>query len=161
MYQKTLVIFKPDGVQRRLLGRMLERFESCGLKVHAVRFMQATVEQTRAHYREHTSKPFYPQLEFYLTSGPMLVLVLGGSGAIAKVRALVGATDPSAAAPGTIRGDWSHKMLVMTGPNNGRVLRNLIHASSKAADAAHEISVWFKPEEVLDYRMPDDELHGV
>lgn len=160
MYEKSLILIKPDGLRRRLAARILQRFEDAGFKLHAVRLVQPTVALARAHYAEHVEKAFYPTVERYICSGPVLALVLGGGGAIAKIRQLVGATVPSEAAPGTIRGDFAHQAREAAGGAQERALHNLIHASANAADAEREIAIWFAADEVLDYPLPDDELHG-
>ena len=158
MYEKTLVIVKPDGVQRRMVGTLISRFENVGLKIHAMRFVQTTEEQSKAHYAEHVDKPFYPSLEAYITVGPALVFVLGGTGAIAKVRQLVGDTEPASALPGTIRGDYAHQPLER---GSDRFLCNLVHASANAEDAEREVALWFGPDEVLDYAMIDGMYTGL
>ena len=155
MYEKSLIIMKPDALQRRLFGRIMQRFEDAGLKVHAMRLETATVEKSREHYAEHADKPFYPTLEEYITSGPVVVMVIGGLGAIPKIRLMLGATKPSEAAPGTIRGDFAHQTMG-SGP-----LRNLVHASANAEDAAREIALWFKDDEIVDYPIVDDAIHGI
>jgi nucleoside-diphosphate kinase len=160
-YEKSLVIIKPDGVQRRLIGRILQRFEDTGLKLHACKLVQGTPEMSKRHYAEHVSKGFYPILEQYITSGPVLVFVLGGYDAIKKIRAMVGPTVPADAPPGTIRGDFAHQILEKTGPGRDKVLYNLIHASAKPEEAAIEIPVWFGSHEVLDYPIAGDTFHGL
>lgn len=154
MYEQSLVIIKPDGIPRRLVSEILSRFERAGFKLHAMKLMQANTELARKHYREHVNKPFYPSVEAYITEGPILVFVLGGQGCISTIRKLVGATMPSDATPGTIRGDLAHQ------PKGDGALRNLIHASASPEEAEWEISVWFKASELLDYDLADDELHG-
>ena len=160
MYEKTLIIIKPDGVQRRLCGTILQRFESAGLKIHATRFEWTNAERSRAHYAEHVDKAFYPSLEKYITLGPILVMVLGGVGAIAKVRQMVGKTSPAQAAPGTIRGDLAHQAMDRDDPA-GSLLANLVHASANAAEAETEIRLWFSRAEVIDYEMIDDTFNGI
>lgn len=161
-YEKTLIIIKPDGVQRRLIGRVLQRFEDAGLKLHAAKFTVASREQSKRHYHEHVERHFYPVLEDYITAGPVLVFVLGGLNAIKRVRTMVGATAPAEALPGTIRGDLAHQVLDI--PPEGqrqRTLYNIIHASSSPEDAETEIGVWFAPEDVLEYDIADDHFHGL
>ena len=162
MRERSLVLIKPDAVQRRLTGRVLQRFEDAGYKILAIKMLRASAEQSRQHYREHAEKAFYPALESFVLSGPLVALVLSGHGAIAGIRKLVGATEPAAAAPGTIRGDFAHQPL-LKGDGRGPEpwMCNIVHASANPADAAHEIGVWFRPEELLDYPLPDDPLHGV
>ncbi len=162
MYQQSLVILKPDAVQRRLVGRVIQRFEDAGLKLHGFRLMNVTCERSRAHYVEHVDRDFYPSLEGYITSGPVLVMVLGGTGAIAKIRLMTGDTRPSDAAPGTIRGDFAHQFVDHSpGKPRDEPLRNLIHASANADDAKKEVALWFDAGELVDYPLPDDYLHGI
>jgi nucleoside-diphosphate kinase len=158
MYEKTLVIVKPDGVQRRMVGTLVDRFERAALKIHAMRFQKTTPEQSKKHYAEHVDKPFYPSLEKYITVGPVMVFVLGGDGAIAKVRQLVGATEPASALPGTIRGDYAHQPMER---GSDRFLCNLIHASANADDAATEVALWFTADEIVDYERVDDMYTGM
>lgn len=155
MYEKSLVLIKPDGVQRRLVATILQRFESAGLKLHAMKFLTASTDQSRSHYQEHVDKPFYPMVEEYITEGPVLAFVLGGGGAIAKIRQMVGATVPAEALPGTIRGDLAHQPMT-----KGGALRNLIHASASVEEAEHEMGVWFSADEILDFDLLGQSLHG-
>jgi nucleoside-diphosphate kinase len=138
--QQTLVIIKPDGVQRALAGKILARFEERGLKLAGMKLMQVERELAEKHYAVHQGKFFYAGLVSYITSSPVVAMVLEGHEAIGVVRAMVGATRPWEAAAGTIRGDYA-----MMG------LRNLIHASDSPETAASEIALWFKPGEVLSY----------
>ena len=155
MYQKSLVILKPDAIQRRYIGKILGRLEQAGFKIHATKFLKANKKKFREHYSELCDKDFYPSIEVYVNSGPALFLVLGGINCIAKIRQLVGATDPASALPGTIRGDLCH---MPYSDDNNTSLKNLIHASSCLEDAKKEISLWFKDEEIIDYPMIDDDL---
>ncbi len=138
--QRTLVIFKPDAVQRALTGKLLARFEQRGIKVVALKLVQVSQELAENHYAVHKGKFFYNDLVQYITSSPVVVTVLEGHEVIPVVRAMVGATRPWEAAPGTIRGDFA-----MMG------LRNLIHASDAPETAEKEIALWFKPEEIVPY----------
>ena len=157
MYEKSLVIIKPDGIQRRKVGQILDRFETAGFKIHAMEMRQADKETAGTHYEEHKDKPFFPMVVDYICSGPVLVFVLGGLGAISKIRQMVGATEPAEAQPGTIRGDFAHQVMVKDGKTP---LFNMIHASANSEDAEREIKVWFKDEQLLDYKLPDDAYHG-
>lgn len=138
--EQTLVIFKPDAVQRALSGKLLARFEDRGLKLVALKMVQVSQELAEQHYAVHKGKFFYEGLVSYITSSPVVALVLEGHEAIKVVRAMVGATRPWEAASGTIRGDFA-----MMG------LRNLIHASDGAETAVSEIKLWFRPGEVVSY----------
>ena len=132
MTQRTLVLIKPDAVRRRVVGRVLDRFEAKGLSIVAMdmRVMDATLAD--AHYAEHVDKPFYPPLKAFMTSGPLVAMVLEGDEAIEVVRTIVGVTDGRKAAAGTIRGDMSLSNR-----------ENLVHASDSEASAKREIGLWF------------------
>ncbi len=160
MYEKSLVIIKPDGVKRRLAGRVLQRFEDAGLKLHALRLATASREKAEELYAEHKGKGFFPGVVNYLCGGPIVVMVLGGLGAISKIRTLIGATEPATAAPGTIRGDFAHKPLESAAEPQQGPLYNVVHASANSADAQREIALWFAPAELLEYPAPDDIFHA-
>jgi nucleoside-diphosphate kinase len=138
--ERTLVLVKPDGVQRGLIGEIVGRFERKGLKVIGLRMLEVPRELAERHYAVHEGKHFYAGLVEFITSGPVAALALEGPDAIATVRRLVGATMPNQAEPGTIRGD-----LGISG------LRNLIHASDAPETARFELDLWFGGEPVLDY----------
>ena len=146
MPQKTLIIFKPDAVQRRLVGEILARFESKGLRVAALKLLQVDRSLGEKHYAEHVGKPFFEGLISFITGGPVVVGVLEGNEAVAVVRAMLGATNGTAAAPGTIRGDYSISKQ-----------NNLIHGSDSPESAAREIALWFQPGEVVDYAIAGSE----
>jgi nucleoside-diphosphate kinase len=143
--EQTLVIVKPDGVQRGLAGEILGRLERRGLKLVALRMLTIGSEISAQHYAEHEGKPFYPGLIEYIGSGPSVVAVFAGPRAIQAVRATVGATDPAAAAPGTIRGDF--------GLEKGR---NLVHASDGPESASREIALFFGGGATIDYEREID-----
>jgi nucleoside-diphosphate kinase len=132
MAERTLVLIKPDAMQRRLAGDILGRFEGRGLAIRAARLVQVDRELAERHYAEHTEKPFFGELVDFITSAPTLALVLEGESAIEVVRTTIGATDPVNAAPGTIRGD-----LALAMPDN------LVHGSDSADSAQREIALWF------------------
>lgn len=138
--QRTLVIFKPDCVQRRLVGQILQRFEAKGLRIAALKMIQVGRELGEQHYAEHKERPFFPGLIEFITGGPVVVGVLAGPEAVSVVRGMMGKTSGIEAAPGTIRGDFSVSKQ-----------NNLIHGSDSPESAAREIALWFKAEEVLDY----------
>lgn len=138
--QRTLVIIKPDGVQRALTGEILGRFEKRGFKIVALKIVSVGTDLAEAHYAIHKGKFFYQGLVDYITSSPVVVMVLEGHEAIGAVRKMVGATRPWEAEAGTIRGD-----LALMG------LRNLIHASDAPETAESEITLWFRPEELVQY----------
>jgi nucleoside-diphosphate kinase len=143
--EHTLVILKPDAVQRCLVGELVTRFERRGLRIAALKLVSVPVDLARRHYSEHEGKPFYAGLIDYITSGPVVVLALAGPGAIEVVRATVGATRPAEAPPGSIRADFG----LMVG-------RNLIHASDGPAAAALELALWFGEADLLDYERTVD-----
>lgn len=138
--ERTLILFKPDAVQRRLCGRLLTRLEDKGLQIVGLKLLQVTPELARRHYAEHVSKPFYPLLEEFITSGPVVALVAQGPEAVSVVRGLMGPTNGRQAPPGTIRGDFGASRQM-----------NLMHGSDGPDAAAKEIAVYFKPEELVDY----------
>lgn len=139
--EKTLVILKPDAVQRGLVGELIGRFERRGLRLVAMKQMRVSRELAEKHYAVHQGKPFYEPLVSYIISDPVVVFALEGNKAIEAVRQTVGATNPTAAAPGTIRADYALE-----------IGRNLIHASDGAETAAAELALWFKPEELVDWK---------
>ena len=130
--ERTLVLIKPDAMQRRLAGEILARFEARGLTIRAARLVQVDDALAREHYAEHTEKPFFGELVEFITSSPTLALVLEGEGAIAVVRTTMGGTNPADAAPGTIRGD-----LALSMPDN------LVHGSDSPESAQREVALWF------------------
>lgn len=136
--ERTLVLIKPDGVQRGLIGEITSRLEKRGLQMIAAKFLVASDELAREHYTVHYGKPFYEGLIRYITSGPLIAMIWEGPNAIKLVRQTMGATNPSEAAPGTIRHDLATTMS-----------RNLIHGSDSTEAANFEISIWFKPDEVF------------
>jgi nucleoside-diphosphate kinase len=144
--QRTLIIFKPDCVQRRLVGEILSRFEAKGLKIAALKLIQVDRALGEKHYAEHHGKPFFGGLIEFITGGPVVVGVLAGPEAISIVRTMLGATNGAAAAPGTVRGDFSISKQ-----------NNLMHGSDSAESAQREIALWFKPEEILDYPVAGSE----
>jgi nucleoside-diphosphate kinase len=143
--ERTLVLVKPDGVQRGLIGEILARFERKGLKVIGLRLLTVPLEMAERHYAVHAGKHFYAGLVEFITSGPVAAIALEGPDAITTVRRLVGKTMPNEAEPGTIRGD-----LGISG------LRNLIHASDAAQTAVDELALWFGSGELLDYQRAVD-----
>jgi nucleoside-diphosphate kinase len=138
--QRTLVIVKPDAVQRGLIGPILDRFERRGLKIAALRLMQIDQDVAAQHYSIHKGKSFFAGLVSYITSGPVVVIVLEGPNAIAVVRKTMGATNAAEADLGTIRGDFALE-----------IGRNLVHGSDSETSAATEIALFFKPEEIISY----------
>ena len=140
--QKTLILIKPDGIQRGLAGEILSRFERKGLEIIAIKMLRVTPELAQRHYAEHVEKPFYPGLENYITSSPILALVVTGPDAISIVRTMVGPTNGLVAPPGTIRGDFSTSNQL-----------NLVHASDSEVSAEREIATFFDASEIFDYEL--------
>ena len=143
--QRTLVIVKPDGVQRGLAGPILSRLEARGLKLVGLKLVQVSQDLAARHYAEHLGKPFYEGLLQYITSAPVIVACVEGTSAVQMVRNAVGATNPLNAAPGTIRGDFALD-----------IGRNLIHASDAPETADRELALWFTPEELVSYTRDTD-----
>lgn len=142
--EQTLIIIKPDGVQRHLVGHIISRFEQKGLQLVAARFMQIPKALAERHYAVHKGKPFFEGVVQYLSSSPSLVMVWQGQGVIQMARKLMGKTFGNEAEPGTIRGDF--------GCSRGF---NLIHGSDSPESAAYEIGLYFKPEEIVNYDFSD------
>ncbi|RME31086.1 nucleoside-diphosphate kinase [Candidatus Woesearchaeota archaeon] len=158
--ERTLVLLKPDAVQRGFMGEIITRFERAGLKMVGCKMVWADEERAKQHYREEDIVPrrgekVWNVLLKGIREGPVLAFVLEGVHAIEIVRKMVGATEPKAAAPGTIRGDYAHVSFAHADAK-GTHIKNLIHASANAADAATEIAVWFTPEELHSYRTVHD-----
>ena len=137
MVERTLVLIKPDAVQRGLVGRILDRFEQRGLTIRAAKLVTVDRQLAEQHYAEHREKPFFGELVEFITSAPAMALVLEGEGAIPVVRTTMGATNPANAAPGTIRGDFALSM-----PDN------LVHGSDSPESAEREVSLWFAADEL-------------
>jgi nucleoside-diphosphate kinase len=138
--ERTLILLKPDCVQRRLAGRVLARFEDKGFNIVALKMMRVTPELAKVHYAEHVQKSWYPALEKFITGGPIVAGIVEGIEAIRVVREMLGATSGLKAAAGTIRGDFSSSRQM-----------NLVHASDGPEAAKREIALYFKPEEICDF----------
>jgi nucleoside-diphosphate kinase len=136
MTERTLVIVKPDGVERGLVGEIIKRIESKGYRLVAVDLLTPDRAMLERHYEEHAERPFFESLVEFMGSGPVFAAVVEGERVIEGLRSLAGATDPTAAAPGTIRGDLGRQW-------DAPVLRNLVHGSDSEASAAREIAIWF------------------
>lgn len=155
MIERTLVLIKPDGVQRALSGEIINRFEKAGLKIVGLKMMWIDKEFSKKHYSEHIGKKFYEGLEKFITEGPLIAMVLEGVDAVKNVRRLVGSTAPNEAMPGTIRGDYAHVSYEYA-DKNGKSIKNLIHASGNKEDAEKEIDLWFAPEQLFEYKRADE-----
>jgi nucleoside-diphosphate kinase len=142
--ERTFVMLKPDAVQRGLIGEIIERFERCGLTIVAMKLMQISPELAAQHYAEHEGKPFYNKLLDYITSGPVVPMIVEGTNAVEFVRKLVGATDPQESAPGTIRADYAQE-----------VGRNIIHGSDSPASAEREMRLFFTDSELVTFTRID------
>ncbi|GEP78439.1 nucleoside-diphosphate kinase [Staphylococcus carnosus] len=144
--ERTFLMIKPDGVQRKLVGEIITRLEKKGLKLVGGKFMTVSKEKAETHYGEHADKPFYEGLVSFITSAPVFAMVVEGENVVEVIRNMIGKTNPTEAAPGTIRGD-----LGLT------VGRNVIHGSDSVESAKREISLWFEPNELSVYTANDEE----
>ncbi|MDT3699694.1 MAG: nucleoside-diphosphate kinase [Thermincola sp.] len=143
--ERTYVMVKPDGVQRNLAGEIISRFEKKGYKIVGLKMLQLDRAKAEEHYAEHIGKPFFEALASYITSGPVIAMVLEGKDVVAAARAMNGSTNPANAGPGTIRGDYAIE-----------VGRNVIHASDSVESAAREIAIYFAEGELREYKKAVD-----
>ena len=143
--ERTLILVKPDGVHRGLIGSIASRFERRGLKLVGMKFLQMSDELAARHYSVHQGKPFYDSLVEYIVSGPVVAMVWEGKNAVSAARMTMGITNPSEAAPGTIRGDYGME-----------IGRNLVHGSDGAENALNEVKLFFAPEELVDWQRDAD-----
>jgi len=139
--ERTYVMIKPDGVQRNLVGEIISRFEKKGFKIIGLKMLQLDRGIAESHYAEHIGKSFFEALAAYITSGPVVALVLEGKDVVATVRAMNGATNPANAGPGTVRGDFAIE-----------VGRNVIHGSDSVDSATREIGIYFSESEICEYK---------
>lgn len=139
--ERTFIAIKPDGVQRGLISKILGRFEQRGYKLVGIKLVQADQKLLEQHYAEHVGKPFFPAMTAFMSSGPILATVWEGKDVVKQGRAMLGATNPTASAPGTIRGDF--------GIDLGR---NVCHGSDSVESANREIGIWFKKEELVEWK---------
>jgi len=144
--ERTFVMIKPDGVQRGLIGEVISRFEKRGLRIIAMKLVSVSKELAEKHYEIHKGKPFFKPTVKFITSSPVVAMILEGNNAIDIVRTMMGKTDPQDAAMGTIRGDYGQF-----------IGRNIVHGSDSPDTAEFEINLWFKPEEIADYTRIDEE----
>ncbi|MEK6847341.1 MAG: nucleoside-diphosphate kinase [Nanoarchaeota archaeon] len=185
MIEQTLVLIKPDGVKRNLVGKIIQRFEESDLKIKAIKMLQADESLAKNHYAldetwaknvfdktkasyEKENKPFKYKTHIdlgktiqkwnmeFLTEGPVIAIIIEGPHAIELIRKMVGSTEPRSAQPGTIRGDFASTESYALADSQNRVLRNLIHASDSQTTAQREISLWFKNEEIHQYKKEPD-----
>jgi len=143
--ERTLVIIKPDAVQRGLIGQIISRFEKKGIKIVAMKLVSVSRELAERHYGVHKGKPFFEPTVKYITSSPVVAMVLEGINAIEMVRGMMGKTDPQKAEPGTIRGDYGQF-----------IGRNIVHGSDSKETAEFEINLWFAPKEIAKYTRIDE-----
>ena len=144
--ERTLVLIKSDGVQRGLIGEIISRFERKGIKIVAMKLVSVNKELAEKHYSIHRGKPFFEPTVKFITSSPVVAMILEGENVIEMVRYMMGSTDPQKAGIGTIRGDFGQF-----------IGRNIVHGSDSAETAEFEITLWFKPGEIADYTRIDEE----
>jgi len=155
--EKTLVLIKPDAVQRQIVGEIISRFEKVGLKIIGMKMIHPTEEFTEKHYydvRERHGEKVLNGLKQFLGMGPVIAFVLSGPNAIKQVRKMIGKTEPFSAEPGTIRGDYSNMTYTRADDPNSHIksVYNLVHASANEKDAEHEINLWFSNSELWEYK---------
>lgn len=156
MIERTLVLIKPDGVKRGLVGELIQRFEKRGIKIIGLKMIWVDRDFSKKHYSALIEKPFYKGLEEYIIESPVVAIVFEGIHAIELVRKLVGSTEPRTALPGTIRGDYAHHSYAYA-DKKGTSVKNLIHASGNKEDAEKEIKLWFKKEELHSYNLSHED----
>jgi len=144
--ERTLVILKPDAIQRGIVGEIISRFEKKGFKIVGLKMMEVDPKLAEQHYIEHKDKPFYSELVEFITSGPVIVFVVEGKNAISNVRKMVGSTNPEEALPGTIRHDYGL-----------HIGKNIIHASDSRESAEREIDLFFNINEIIEYKRIDED----
>ena len=143
--ERTLILVKPDGLQRALSGEIIDRLEKTGLKISGIKLLRLSEDIASKHYEEHTGKPFFEDLVNYICSGPIIAMVLEGPNAVEKARNIIGKTNPLESPAGTIRGDLGLE-----------VSRNLIHGSANINDAIREINIFFEKQEIIEYKRSND-----
>jgi nucleoside-diphosphate kinase len=159
--ERTLIFIKPDGVQRALVGRILQRFEDAGLKMVGMKMVRIDKEFAKKHYfdlEERRGEQVFRTTTDAVTAGPVVAVVLEGVEAVENVRRLVGTTEPKSAAPGTIRGDFAHHSFSFTDKVE-KSIRNVIHASGNSEEAVQEIKLWFADDEMHDYKTDQEKHH--
>lgn len=154
MIERTFVAIKPDGVERALVGEIIKRFENVGLKIVGMKMVWIDENLGKKHYHdivERRGQAVFDSLMKFMTSGPVIAMALEGVGAVELVRKMVGATESKSAAPGTIRGDFSHHSYAFA-DQHGIAIKNVIHASGAKDEAEYEVSLWFKDDELHTYK---------
>lgn len=149
--ERTFVALKPDTVRRGITGEIITTFEEAGFKICGMKMVWADEELLKDHYSEHVDKDFYERLEEYMSSGPVVAMVLEGVNAVKNVRKIVGETDPREASPATIRGRFAH-MSFAHADESGSLHKNIIHASAELDEAEKEIGLWFDEDEIHSYK---------
>ncbi len=155
MIERTLVLVKPDGVQRGLVGEIISRFEKRGLKLIGMKMVLVDKNFSKRHYSAHVDKEFYKGLEDFITSAPVVAMAVEGINAVEAVRKIVGSTEPKSAPIGTIRGDFAHVSYEYA-DNKGISIKNLVHASGNKEEAEQEVGLWFSVEELFNYKAAND-----
>ncbi len=155
--EKTFVALKPDTVKRGITGKIIDIFEEAGFKIVGMKMVWADSERLQKHYSEHVNKDFYDRLEEYMSSGPIVAMVLEGVNAVENVRKIVGETDPKEADPSTIRGRFAH-MSFEHADGSGRLHKNIIHASAEKDEAEKEIDIWFDEDELHSFESAQEEF---
>lgn len=152
--ERTLVLLKPDAVERALMGRILERFEDAGFKIIGLKMVKPSKEKGKEHYTDDLAKRHGQKVRDiaveYISSGPVVAMIIEGVNAVENVRKFAGTTEPKSAPPGTIRGDFSHLSFGHSDAKN-IATKNIIHASGNLQEAEQEIKVWFQPDEIIEY----------
>jgi len=155
LIETSLVLLKPDTVQRGIIGNVITRFENAGLKIVGMKMIWIDRDFSKKHYSDHVEKGFYPGLEDFIVEGPIIALGIQGIHAVDTIRKMVGATEPKQAQPGTIRGDFAHHSYSYA-DKKGIAIKNLIHASDSPENAKKELNLWFKDNELHTYKTVHD-----
>ena len=154
--EQTLVLVKPDGVKRGLIGEIMKRFEQRGMKIVGLKMVEVDPDFSKKHYAAHIDKDFYKGLETFITSGPVVAMVIEGVSSVEVVRKIVGLTEPKTAPVGSIRGDYAHASLEHSN-NKNESAQNLIHASGNLEEAKDEVALWFSIDELHNYKVSHEE----
>ncbi len=156
MIEQTLVLIKPDGVKRGLIGEVTKRFELRGLKIVGLKMVQVDPDFSKKHYAAHIDKKFYKGLEKFIVSGPVVAMIIEGVDAVEVVRKIVGSTEPKGADVGTIRGDFAH-ISYEHADKKSKAIENLIHASGNSEEAKQEVGLWFGIDELHSYKLSHED----
>jgi len=151
MIEQSLILVKPDGVKRSLIGEIIKRFEQRGLKIVGIKMVQVDPDFSKKHYAAHIDKKFYEGLEKFIVSGPVVAMVVEGVNSVEVVRKIVGKTEPKSAEVGTIRGDYAH-ISYGHADEQKKAIENLIHASGNLKEAEQEVALWFGLDELHSYK---------